>query len=76
MMPFKLNGSDRVKRHCHRWLNPFRFGGFIPEDVPRSGRPIEVDDKRKNSNDRSQPPTLLYDLADKLRVLKNCLQLF
>ena len=28
---------------CQKWFVKFRAGDFSPDDVPQSGRPVEVD---------------------------------
>ena len=30
-------------RTCQKWFVKFRAGDFSPDDVPQSGRPVEVD---------------------------------
>ena len=33
-------------RTCEKWLAKFRAGGFLLDDAPWSGRPVEVDSEQ------------------------------
>ena len=33
----------RTNRTCQKWFAKFCAGGFVLEDAPQSGRPVEID---------------------------------
>ena len=58
-------------RTCQKWFVKFRAGDFSPDDVPQSGRPVEVDsDQIKTLTENNQYYTM-WEIEDILGISKS-----
>ena len=58
-------------RTCQKWFAKFRAGDFSLDDVPQSGRPVEVDsDQIKTLIENSQCYTM-QEVANILKISKS-----
>ena len=58
-------------RTCQKWFAKFGAGGFLLDDAPRSGRPIEVDsDQIETLIENNQRYTML-EIADIFKISKS-----
>lgn len=48
---------------CQKWFSRFRSGDYSLEDLPRKGRPVEVDNDRLREQIESDPKQSCEDLA-------------
>ena len=57
-------------RTCQKWFVKFRAGDFSPDDIPQSGRPVEVDsDQIKTLIENNQCYTR-WEIVDILKITK------
>ena len=49
-------------RMCQKWFAKFRAGDFLPDNVPRMGRPVEVDSNQIETTVEKQ--LTLYHMGD------------
>ena len=58
-------------RTCQNWFAKFHAGNFLLDDVPQSGRPLEVDrDQIKTLTENNQRSTT-REIANILRIPKS-----
>ena len=60
-------GKSLTELQCQIWFTRFRFGNFHLKDVPRSGRPTEVDDDKIKAMIENNRRSTRREIAEKLR---------
>ena len=63
--------SAVIDRTCQKWFVKFRAGDFSLDDVPRSGRPVEVDSNQIETLIENNQHYTMCKIADILRISKS-----
>ena len=58
-------------RTCQKWFAKFRAGDFLLDDVPRSGRPVEVESHQIKTLTENNQRYTMREIADILRISKS-----
>ena len=60
---------------CQKWFAKFRAGDFSPDDVPRLGRPLEVDSNQIETLIESNQRHTTQEVADILKISKSSVEI-
>ena len=56
---------------CQKWFAKFHAGGFLLDDAPRSGRPVEVDNDQIETIIENNERYIMREIADILRISRS-----
>ena len=61
-------------RMCQKWFAKFRVGDFLLDDVPRSGRPVEVDSDQTETIIENNQRYTTQEIAYILKIAKSSIE--
>ena len=63
-----------TESQCQNWFARFRSGDFHLKDVPRPGRPTQVDDDRIKAMIKNNWRSTTREIAEKLNISHTCVE--
>ena len=61
-------------RTCQKWFAKFCAGGFLLDNAPRSGRPVEVDSGQIETLIENNQRYITWEIADILKISKSSVE--